>query len=47
MMEKPIYGGFAACYIASTLDPKQMVKPPEKVIVYESKPRHKRKYKKN
>ncbi len=38
-------GGFAACYIASTLDPKEMERKPDSVV-YESKPRKKRSYKK-
>lgn len=43
--DRPGYGGFAACYIASTLEPQQ-VKKKDQSIIYESKPRTKRKYKK-
>lgn len=44
-MDKIVYGGFAACYIASTLEPDKS--EPKPVAQYLSKPRTKRKYKKN
>lgn len=46
-MKNMTYGGFAACYIASTLDPEKVEQEDQKAKAeYVSKPRTKRKYKK-